>query len=293
MYLKLNFSKIFTFIISFAFSSGLFKAFSQQNIIQFIYTSDAHYGLSRPKFMGDTNVSAHEVNGAMIDQMNTIPSLILPADGGVNAGNKAGAVDYVIQTGDIANRMELPYQSAAVSWQQFEADYLHKVKLVAHNGKMAQLLIVPGNHDISNAVGFYKPMRPLTDPSALVGIYNLMLKPAVPKTNQDYNYHTDKINYSKNIQGIHFMFITLWPDSAERIWMEQDLKTVARNTPVIIFTHDQPTCEANILLIPQKITVLTALPNLKISPKRFIKKVMMPRTRMQQLMQNNAAGLNS
>jgi len=233
-------------------SSGLFKAYSQQSIIQFIYTSDAHYGLSRPKFMGDTNVSAHVVNAAMIGKMNSIPDLTLPADGGVNAGDKAGAVDYVIQTGDIANRMELPYQSATVSWQQFEADYLHKVKLVAPNGKPAQLLIAPGNHDISNAVGFYKPMRPLTDPSAMVGIYNLMLKPAVPKTNQDYDYHIDKINYSKNIQGIHFIFITLWPDSAERIWMEQDLKTVAKNTPVIIFTHDQPTCEAKHFTNPAK-----------------------------------------
>ena len=40
------------------------------------------------------------------------------------------------------------------------------------------------------------------------------------------------------------MFITLWPDSAERIWMQKDLDTVASTTPVIIFTHDQPECEA-------------------------------------------------
>ena len=40
------------------------------------------------------------------------------------------------------------------------------------------------------------------------------------------------------------MFITLWPDSAERIWMQKDLDTVASKTPVVIFTHDQPTCEA-------------------------------------------------
>lgn len=43
--------------------------------------------------MGDTNVSAHVVNAAMIGKMNSIPDLTLPADGGVNAGDKAGAVD--------------------------------------------------------------------------------------------------------------------------------------------------------------------------------------------------------
>ncbi len=40
------------------------------------------------------------------------------------------------------------------------------------------------------------------------------------------------------------MFLTLWPDSAQRIWMQADLDTVQASTPVIIFTHDQPTCEA-------------------------------------------------
>jgi hypothetical protein len=71
-----------------------------------------------------------------------------------------------------------------------------------------------------------------------------MLKPNVPLNNGTYDYKTDKINYSRNIKGIHFMFITLWPDSAERIWMQKDLDTVAASTPVILFTHDQPTCEA-------------------------------------------------
>lgn len=40
------------------------------------------------------------------------------------------------------------------------------------------------------------------------------------------------------------MFINLWPDSAQRIWMQKDLDTVRENTPVIIFTHDQPESEA-------------------------------------------------
>jgi len=78
----------------------------------------------------------------------------------------------------------------------------------------------------------------------MVKIYNLMLKPKQPMTNAAYNYATDKINYSRNIKGVHFMFITLWPDSAERIWMQHDLDTVSKITPVVIFCHDQPTSEA-------------------------------------------------
>ena len=78
----------------------------------------------------------------------------------------------------------------------------------------------------------------------MVQIYNLEMHPAKPLTNNEFNYADDKVNYSRDIKGIHFIFITLWPDSAERIWMEKDLQKVANTTPVVIFTHDQPTCEA-------------------------------------------------
>jgi len=209
--------------------------------IEMVFTSDAHYAITRKKFRGDTNVDAHVVNAAMIKQINTVPGLALPDDGGVAAGQTVGAVDYLIQTGDIANRMEVPYQSAAASWAQFTADYMESVKLAGHDGKPAAPLLAPGNHDISNAIGFYRNMQPKTDPTSMVQIYNLMLHPATPKTNADYNYATDKINYSLNIHGIHLMFITLWPDSAERVWMQKDLDTVAPKTPVIVLCHDQPT----------------------------------------------------
>ena len=212
--------------------------------IEMIFTSDAHFGITRKAFRGDTNVISDRVNKAMIAQMNNLPGLTFPADDGVNAGKKISAIDYLIEGGDIANRMEIPIQSAAASWAQFSDAYFKGVKLDGHDGRPTQFLIVPGNHDISNAVGFYKPMQPLTDPSSMVNIYNLMMKPATPMTNEAYNYATDKINYTRDIKGIHFMFITLWPDSAERIWMEKDLATVSNSTPVIIVCHDQPTCEA-------------------------------------------------
>jgi hypothetical protein len=212
--------------------------------VQMVYTSDAHYGITREKFRGDTNVAGYVVNAAMIKQINTVPDLTLPEDGGVEAGKKVAAVDYVIQSGDIANRMEYPIQTAAVSWAQFEKDYFGGITLKGHNGSPAIFLLAPGNHDISNAIGYPKPLSPVTDPTSMVKIYNLMLHPQIPLTNETYDYATDKINYSRNIKGIHLMFLTLWPDSAERIWMQHDLDTVASTTPVVIFTHDEPTCEA-------------------------------------------------
>jgi hypothetical protein len=214
------------------------------SIIQMIFTSDAHYGITRAQFQGDTNVAGNKVNAAMINQINSMPNLIFPVDGGVNSGKQIASIDYLVESGDIANRMEIPIQSAATSWAQFEAGYMHHVSLKGSDGQPAKLWIAPGNHDISNAIGFCKPMKPLTDPSSMVNIYNLMIGPKKLLTNQSYNYKTDKINYSRNVKGIHFMFITLWPDSAERIWMAKDLETVSSSTPVIIFTHDQPTCEA-------------------------------------------------
>lgn len=211
--------------------------------VEIIFTSDAHYAITRKAFRGDTNVNSHTVNAAMISKINNLPTATLPADGGVNAGKKIAAIDYFMEGGDIANRMELPYQSAAASWAQFETDYFKGVTLKGHDQKPVKFLVVPGNHDISNAIGYYKTMQPLTDPTSMVKIYNLMLQPAKLMTNETYNYATDKINYSRNIQGIHFMFITLWPDSAERIWMQHDLASVSKNTPVIVVCHDQPTCE--------------------------------------------------
>ncbi len=84
-------------------------------------------------------------------------------------------------------------------------------------------------------------------------------------TNEKYDYANDKINYSFNLKGIHMMFITLWPDSTERIWMQKDLDTVASNTPVIIFTHDEPISESKHFtnpLPPHNMTVENKFQNL-------------------------------
>lgn len=224
------------------------KAFGQDKnsdtVTNIVFTSDAHFGIKRAKFRGSVSVPGVVVNTALVNEINTLPGLTLPQDSGVNSGKTIKSIDFLIEGGDIANRMEIPIQSAAASWHQFADVYMHKLHLTAHNGKPATLLMIPGNHDISNAIGYAKPMKPATDPTSMVQIYNLMLKPQLPMTNEKYDYAKDKINYSFNLKGIHMMFITLWPDSAERLWMQKDLDTVALTTPVIIFTHDEPTSES-------------------------------------------------
>jgi len=230
---------LLAFFICFSVARGYAQQ-KKNDVIHIVFTSDIHYGLTKAQFRGDTGVSSHRVNAAMVSQINTLPACTLPADGGVGAGEKVKAIDYLAETGDIANRMEDGVQTAAASWAQFTEDYTKKLALTAHNGQPAQLLLVPGNHDVSNAIGIGKPMQPLTDPTSMVGIYNLMLKPKQPLTNTAFVYAKNKVNYSRSIKGIHFMFITIWPDSAERVWMQKDLDTVAKTTPVIIFTHDPP-----------------------------------------------------
>ena len=76
--------------------------------------------------------------------------------------------------------------------------------------------MVPGNHDVSNAIGFYRPMAPAIDKTAMVEIYNLMMAPSPRKTTATYTYPSDKVLVSHDVGGMHFMFITMWPDSGVR-----------------------------------------------------------------------------
>ncbi len=215
--------------------------------VQFIFTSDSHYGITRSAFQGATNVDAHVVNAALVAKMNTLPDLTLPNDGGVNAGKKIGSVDYLFHGGDIANRMETSasVQLASKSWDQFNTDYLQGLNLKNKSGGKTQLYLVPGNHDVSNTIGYYTTMSPLTDATSLANIYNTMLAPSVPRTAATLNYTTDRVNYSRDLAGIHFCFIQMWPDSSVRVWMAKDLLNVTATTPVIIVAHDQPAVVSN------------------------------------------------
>jgi len=224
------------------------------SFVQFVFTSDAHYGITRKAFRGHQNADGHTVNRALVDAINSVASMRLPADAGVRAGEIVGGVDFLAEGGDIANREEVaderPIQSAAESWRQFKEDYVDGLRLTAPSGERTPIDVVPGNHEASNAVGFWKPMFPPTDNSALIAIYNWMLAPPTAKTPRTFDYNQDRVLYTREVGGIHLMFLHVWPDSAVRAWIEKDLKSIASSTPVFLFTHDQPDVESKHFINP-------------------------------------------
>ncbi len=235
--------------VGWASSAALLSAAS----VTFVFTSDLHYGIHRGYFRGDANVEARVVNAALVRKLNALPSARLPNDGGWRADEKVGAIDFVIVTGDIANRQELHplrIQPAALSWQQFESGFVAEFALKNARGEPAPLLVVPGNHDVSNAIGSPNKMVPATDASAMAGIYNRMMRPAIPRTSGSYRYETDKIQVARQFGGALCLFITMWPDRGARAWIEGELRKVPATMPVFIFCHDQPDIEAKHLTNP-------------------------------------------
>ncbi len=220
------------------------KTAVEDRYIQFIFTSDLHYGLARDKFRGNKNVSAQIVNRAMIAQMNLLPKIIYPSNSAIKKSLPIGAIDFIAITGDITNRQEPPAPAASVSWNQFYQDYFQQLSIKDKKGNSSILCLTPGNHDISNAIGHADKMKPNQDPTTMVGIYNSMIQPAIAKTSNSYRYQTDKINYSKDIGGIHFVFLHLWPDTETRNWLAKDLQKINAATPVILFQHDPPEVES-------------------------------------------------
>jgi hypothetical protein len=227
---------------------GAVVPIGQSNRVQFVFTSDAHYGITRSAFRGAVNVDAHVVNAAMIARINGLSGLSFPRDGGLGAGQSVGPLDFLVEAGDIANREEVvdtrPIQTATASWRQFQADYIDGLTVTDQAGHKAPLYVVPGNHDASNAVGFYRAMSPPIDKTVMAEIFNRMMAPRTLKTTSTYDYDRDKVLFARNHGGIHFLFLTVWPDSRARTWMESDLAHVSSSTPVVVFAHDQPEADA-------------------------------------------------
>jgi hypothetical protein len=93
-------------------------------------------------------------------------------------------------------------------------------------------------------------MSPPIDARPMVEIFNRMLRPTPPRTMTTFEYGRDRVLYSRDFGGIHFVFLQVWPDSAGRAWMERDLGTVSSTTPVVLFVHDQPDAEAKHFINP-------------------------------------------
>jgi hypothetical protein len=219
--------------------------------LQFVFTSDAHYGIRRASFRGHEKVSARIVNQALVASINLLGSAAFPADGGNRAGEAIGPIDAVIEGGDVANREEVidgeQVQSAAQSWREFLEDY-DGLRVTDASGRRSPLLVIPGNHDASNAIGFYKPMSPASDPSAMEGIYRLMMRPApVPP---HFDYDQERVLTSRDIGGVHLAFVHIWPDSHGRAWLEQDLARLPASAPAFVFAHEGPDVESRHFLNP-------------------------------------------
>jgi hypothetical protein len=223
---------------------------SPDSLLQFVFTSDLHYGITRPHFRGADSVPSTMVNRAMIAAINRLPGSMVPKDGGSGSGQEIGHLDGILITGDIANREEIGIQPAAVSWKQFQTDYDHMVTTKNKRDKPTPILLGPGNHDVSNTVGFWRPLQPAKDASSMAGIYNSMMQPAHPRTANTYNYPRDMIHFIRVVAGIRLVFVNCWPDSTEQVWMERQLKAVNPGTPVLLFTHAQPDVEARFFTNP-------------------------------------------
>ncbi len=220
--------------------------------LQLVFTSDAHYGIRRAAFRGHANVDARTVNQALVASINTLATTAFPTDGGNRAGLPVGPVDAIVEGGDVANRAEVvdgvAIQSAAESWREFVDDYQHGLALNDASGHRAPLFVIPGNHDASNAVGFYKPMSPTTDPSSVDGMYRLMVQP--PAAPARFDYDRERVLTSRDLRGIHLAFVHVWPDSRGRAWLENDLAGVTAQTPVFLFSHDGPDADSRHFLNP-------------------------------------------
>jgi len=189
---------------------GDFAAKALNEVVNFIYTSDNHYGIVRPIFRGNFNVTGQAVNEAMIARMNTLPTQSFPNDSGVAAGQPIGQVDFLMDTGDIANRSEsssaiaanhslsylgstLDYPGQAsyvapvssVTWGQWQHDFLGDANpgntagglltLTNSQGQGIPVFLSPGNHDVSDAIGMIgKIATGDRDATSFVQIYNRM-----------------------------------------------------------------------------------------------------------------------
>jgi len=255
-----NFSKtlsmaricFFSMLVILAFSckkDSIVDKTGSASTIQFVYTSDAHFGITRATFQGATNVNATVVNAKMVEKINSLSTLTLPTDNGVNAGKVVGGVDYLINTGDFSNREESGIQSSTLSFAEFKNTYIGGLTLQNSSNQKTPVLLIAGNHDVTNAIGYYKTLLPLSDNGAMVGSYNYMF-PSTPTTTTTFTYAANKIHYSKDISGVHFVFLNMWPDSAERVWIAKDLSVVSATTPVVLFAHDQPSVETKHLTNP-------------------------------------------
>ncbi len=236
---------------------------------------------------------ANTINQALLASLNQVSTLTFPSDGGVHAGQAVGGIDLLAVTGDMANRYENnggtyqnTVQTDATSWQQFCATYFPTsagggMSLKTGANAAPALLLSPGNHDISNAIGYFD-LNPFgtvpvgqdaTSLCAMIQVasggtlsYAVGAAPSYvtggtlgagvsPSTFSEALFtakngagaYVNKPDYSLTINGIHFISLSAWPDSGTRAWIDNDLLGVPITTPVMLFTHCYPDVDTSLL----------------------------------------------
>jgi len=184
----------------------------------------------------------------------------------VRAGSPVGH-RHGHRDGDIANRMEVVKQCPSAKRRrlmaQFSIDYINGLNLFDQSSNR-RLSGLRGNHDVSNAIGYYTPMVPTTDATSMAGS-TTHAESGRALTASTYNYAADKIHYSKDLGGIHMAFLNMWPDSGERAWLGNDLAAVNPRTPVLIFVHDPPAVDSKHFINPNGLHDIIPSTNSRIS----------------------------
>lgn len=224
---------------------------ARAELVQFVYTSDQHYGTPVRHSVGWTKFPPAKSTQRWCRPSIRFPGSRFPrtAASGRTAVQWA---DAVISTGDIANRMEgtderlIP--SATECWALFEKQYINGLSLKDRAGKAAEVLAIPGNHDVTNAVGFYKAMAPAKDNGSLLAMYNRANNTSMSP--EAFDAKRDKVFLNREYGGVRLLFVQMWPDSAARAWLDAQLANVPSGKPVLLFTHDQPDIEAKHLINP-------------------------------------------
>ena len=248
---KIRRTQVAAALVTALLSASLWSSPACAEVVQIVYTSDQHYGITRKSFRGEKKVSATKVNAAMVEAINRLPDLTLPPDGGVMADKPVGWIDYVISTGDIANRMEGTAEKAPMTakacFELFMTQYGRGLTVKDKEGSPAELLAVPGNHDMTNAVGFFRPMFPEKDDSAMRAMFEMSTG---EKAGKDFDPYARPITFAREKDGLHLLLVGIWPDKASRAWMEKKLASVPEDEPVLLFTHMPPDLTANRLTNP-------------------------------------------
>jgi hypothetical protein len=224
---------------------------AEESDLQFVIVSDIHFGFVRvnPAMLnGHAYTDGLHVNQVMVQSLNGLSDLHIPHDDGVAAAHRVGRIDFVAVTGDVANRAEKGLELVPDDLKDYTTDWVNGLTLECKPHVVTPIMLTPGNHDVSNAIGHTKipaanvdgsSMKMMLDqaqPGNAVTVYNRSVFEAKDANGVSIN----KPNHSMTMDGIHFVFVTIWPDSGNRAWIDADLANVPLTTPVMLFMHDYP-----------------------------------------------------